>query len=203
MYKDNTGSSTQLVQTHFHELPLADQALVTGWLKAVERRNCQPATLKGYCGALKAFVQSWDGHRPASLLQVQRSHIEHFLEHLQARGLNPSTINTLLGCVHRFYCHLIREERREISPVRSHHYLHEPEPLPRALSDEQVQRFLVGIVLVLDRAVFLLLRRSGIRLGELVALELGDVELEQPQLFIRRGHKNRRGREVYFSADAG
>lgn len=203
MHKDTAGSVTQLVQTHLQGLPSADQALVTEWLKAAERRNCQPATLKAYCGALKAFVGSWDGHRPTTLLQVQRSHIEHFLDHLEARGLNPSTINTLLSGVHRFYCHLMREEQLEASPVRSHHYLQEPEPLPRALSDEQVHRFLATIEQVLDRAVFLLLVRSGIRLGELVALELQDIDLEPQQLFIRQGHKNRRGRVVYFSADAG
>ena len=203
MLMDSTGFGTSLVPTHFPELPTADQALVTGWLKAAERRNCQPSTLKGYGGALKAFVHSWDGYRPASLRQVERAHIEHFLDHLAARGLNPSTINTLLGCVQRFYGHLIREEQVAVSPVRAQHYLQEPEPLPRALSDEQVSRFLAGIEPVLDRAVFLLLLRSGRRLGEVVALELGDVELEAHQLFIRHGHKNRRGRVVYFSADAG
>ncbi len=203
MPMDSTGVGAALVPTHLPELTAADQDLVTGWLKAAERRNCQPSTLKGYGGALKAFIHSWDGHRPVSLLQVERSHIEHFLEHLEGRGLKPSTINTLLGCVQRFYGHLIREEQLAISPVRAQHYLHEPEPLPRALSDEQVQRFLVGIDPVLDQAVFLLLLRSGIRLGEVVALELGDVELEHHQLYIRRGHKNRRSRVVYFSADAG
>lgn len=34
-------------------------------------------------------------HRPISSLQVERSQSEHFLEQLEARGLNPSTINTL------------------------------------------------------------------------------------------------------------
>ncbi len=95
MLMDSTGCGTALVDSHLPELTTADQALVTGWLKAAERRNCQPSTLKGYCGALKAFVHSWDGHRPVSLLQVERSHIEHFLDHLEGRGLNPSTINTL------------------------------------------------------------------------------------------------------------
>lgn len=47
MPKDNTGSVTHLVQSHLSGLTSADQALVTEWLKAAERRNCQPATLKG------------------------------------------------------------------------------------------------------------------------------------------------------------
>jgi len=199
---DTSGSVVQFVQTHLPGLASTDQALVIGWLKAVQRRNCQPRTLKSYGGALKAFVQSWDGHRPATLLQVQCSHIEQFIDSLEARGLYPSTINTLLSCVHRFFRHLIHEERLETSPIRSYPYLVEPEPLPRALSDEQVHRFLAVLDQVLERAVFLLLVRSGIRLGELVALEVQDVDLEQQQLVIRQGHKNRRGRVVYFSTDA-
>jgi len=159
---DTSGAVVQFVQTHLPGLASADQALVMGWLKAVQRRNCQPRTLQSYCGALKAFVQSWDGQRPATLLQVQRSHLEHFIDSLEARGLHPSTINILLGCGHRFYRHLIREEPLETSPLRSHHYLLEPEPLPRALSDEQVHRFLAALDQVLERAVFLRLLRSGI-----------------------------------------
>jgi site-specific recombinase XerD len=201
-HEDTSGSVTQFVQAHLHGLAAADQALVIGWLRAVQRRNCQPTTLKTYCGALKTFVHSWDGHRPASLLQVQRTHIEHFLDHLQTRGLHPSTINAVLGCVHRFYAHLIREEQLDASPIRSHHYLLEPEPLPRALSDVQAYCFVAVLDQILERAVFLLLLRSGIRLGELVALEMPDVDLEAQQLIIRQGHKNRRGRVVYFSADA-
>jgi integrase/recombinase XerD len=190
------------VQTYLYGLAKADQDVVTGWLKAAHRRNCQPTTLKTYFGALKAFVNSWDGHRPASLLHVQRSHIEHFIDHLQTRGLQPSTINAVLGCVHRLFHHLLHEEQLETSPIRPHHYLVEPEPLPRALSDAQVHCFLAVIEHVLDRAVFLLLLRSGMRLGELIASDLPDVELERCQLIIRQGHKNRRGRVVYFSADA-
>jgi site-specific recombinase XerD len=134
---------------------------VIGWLKAVQRRNCQPTTLKTYGGALKTFVHSWDGHRPASLLQVQRAHIERFLDYLQTRGLQPSTINTVLGCVHRFYSHLIREEQLEVSPIRSHHYLVEPEPLPRALNDAQVQCFLAALDQDLERAIFMWRRACG------------------------------------------
>lgn len=110
-----SGSVVQFVQTHLPGLASTDQALVIGWLKAVQRRNCQPRTLQSYCGALKAFVQSWDGHRPGTLLQVQRSHIEQFIDSLEARGLQPGTINTLLSCVHRFYRHLIHGEQLQES----------------------------------------------------------------------------------------
>jgi site-specific recombinase XerD len=107
-HEDASGSVAQFVQTRLRGLAAADQALVIGWLKAVQRRNRQPTTLKTYCGALKTFVHSWEGHRPASLLQVQRAHVERFLDHFQTRGLHPSTINAVLGCVHRFYAESVK-----------------------------------------------------------------------------------------------
>jgi site-specific recombinase XerD len=136
------------------------------------------------------------------LLRVQRAHVERCLDHLQTRGLHPSTINAVLGCVHRLDAHLIREEQLGASPMRSYHDMLEPEPLPRALGDVQVHRFVAVLDQILARTVFLWLRRSGIRLGELVALEMTDVDLEAQPLIIRQGHKNRRGRVVYVSADA-
>lgn len=47
MPMDSTGFRAALVPTHLPELPAAEQALVTGWLQAAERRNCQPSTRKG------------------------------------------------------------------------------------------------------------------------------------------------------------
>lgn len=200
MPADTTSLVVQLVQLHLQELPPSDQVVVRAWLKAVPRRNCQPTTLTGYCGALKALVGSWEGHRPATLLQVQGSHIERFIDQLEARGLHPSTITTRLRCVQRFYGYLRQEAQVETLPIGAHHY--EPEPLPRALSESQVQGFLAVLDHRLERAVCVLLLRSGRRLGEVVALELGDVEVEQHQLYVRRGHKNRRDRVAYFSTDA-
>ncbi len=56
----------------------------------------------------------------------------------QKENLTKLFFYRLLGCVQRFYGHLIWEEQLAVSPVRAQHYLHEPEPLPRALGDEQV-----------------------------------------------------------------
>src|SRR5262249_40063047 len=64
------------------------------------------------------------------------------------------------------------------------------------------QRFLQAITSPRDRALFLLLLRSGLRVGELVTATLEDLRLEQNELTIPLGRKNRRGRIIYFSDDA-
>jgi hypothetical protein len=81
-HEDTSGAIAGFVQARLHGSAAVDQTFVRGWLKAVQRRNCQPTTLTTYCGALKASVHSWDGHRSTSLLQAQRVHIKRLIDAL-------------------------------------------------------------------------------------------------------------------------
>jgi hypothetical protein len=45
-HEDTNGSVAQFVKARLHGLAGADQTLVIGWLTTVQRRNCQPTTLK-------------------------------------------------------------------------------------------------------------------------------------------------------------
>ena len=67
----------------------------------------------------------------------------------------------------------------------------------------EVVRFLEVITESQDRAIFLLLLRTGMRGGELVGLRVGDVDLDRRTLYIRHGiAKMAKSRVVYFSDDA-
>ena len=65
-------------------------------------------------------------------------------------------------------------------------------PPPRSMSDEEQGRLLlalsqgVGPEAKRDRALFVLMLGSGIRLGSALALEVGDVDLERGELQLRR-----------------
>jgi integrase/recombinase XerD len=53
-----------------------------------------------------------------------------------------------------------------------------------------------------NRAMFLLLLRTGMRIGEVLDLQASDVDLHEQKVMIYVGEKNYRGRVVYFSDDA-
>ena len=167
---------------------------------ALARRNCVAATLSGTISASAAFLRTGKGSR--RLLSITPRDIEQFIEHEQDRGLLPSGINQKLSCLSAFYNYLRETQRLSQNPVRRRHFLQVPEPLPRALSQHEYQRFLSVIDRPRDRAIFLLLLRSGIRIGELVALTLENLRLAHQEMIIPLGKKNRRGRVVYFSCDA-
>lgn len=176
---------------------------VRAYLETLRRRNYSPATIKSIMYLLTAFIQALPPERQAQLSLVDRNSISAYIDCLQARSLKGATINNHLSAICGFFRFLLDQEQVEHNPVLESHYLREREdPLPQAMTDEEVGRFLAVIQDEMDRAMFLLLLRSGLRVGELISLNLVDVDLEQQTVRIERGEKNGLGRIVYFSADA-
>jgi integrase len=69
------------------------------------------------------------------------------------------------------------------------------------MSREQVRQFFSVIENRLDRALFLLMLRGGLRVSEVVRLKVGDIDWEQKSLLVEQG-KGRKDRWVYLSVDA-
>jgi site-specific recombinase XerD len=76
------------------------------------------------------------------------------------------------------------------------------ESLPRSIPPCDVERLLCVEGEVRDRAMVLMLLRTGMRIGELLKMKVNDVELKERKVLIYEGAKNRLGRVVYFSDDA-
>ena len=70
------------------------------------------------------------------------------------------------------------------------------------MDPDDVRQLLSGISHLRDRAMILLLLRTGMRIGELLETKLRDVNLKERTITIWEGVKNRRGRVVYVSDDA-
>ena len=77
-----------------------------------------------------------------------------------------------------------------------------PETLPRALDPDDVKQLIAVNGSIRDRAMVLVLLRTGMRIGELLNTPVSDVNLKERKLLIFESAKNRLGRVVYFSDDA-
>ena len=176
---------------------------IRAYLDTLRRRNYSPATRKSIMYLLTAFIQTLSPEQQAQLSLVDRYTINAYIDCLQARDLKTATVNNHLSAIHGFFCFLFDQEQVTRNPIlESHHLRDQEDSLPRAMADEEVPRFLAVIQEPMDRAMFLLLLRSGLRVGELTTLTLTDVDLQQQTVRIERGEKNGRGRIVYFSTDA-
>ena len=77
-----------------------------------------------------------------------------------------------------------------------------PERLPRAMDPDDLQKLLSVIEGNRDRAMILVLLRTGMRIGELLNTKVTDVHIRERRIEIYEGEKNRLGRVVYLSDDA-
>jgi integrase/recombinase XerC len=119
----------------------------------------------------------------ARLAALDSAQVRRYVAQLHARGLAPRSLASLLSAWRGLYRWLVRQRGFAANPVVG---VRAPKPakrLPKALSVEQVQRLLeVGAegapALLRDRAMFELMYSSGLRLAELVALDLGDGRLD-------------------------
>ncbi len=77
-----------------------------------------------------------------------------------------------------------------------------PDRLPRAIDPGDLRRLLPVIDRVRDRALILILLRTGMRIGELLNTKVHDVDLNNHRILIYEAEKTSVGRVVYYSEDA-
>ena len=77
-----------------------------------------------------------------------------------------------------------------------------PQSLPKAIGTVDILQLLSVVDHPRDRAMFLTLLRTGMRIGELLGLRVNDVDLTERTIKIYQGEKNSIGRVVYLSDDA-
>ena len=76
------------------------------------------------------------------------------------------------------------------------------ETLPRAMEPGEVKRLLSVINNSRDKAMILILLRTGLRIRELLKLKADDLNLESQMIFLSEGAKNGIDRVVHISDDA-
>ena len=109
----------------------------------------------------------------------QAKDIDTFVDNQIAAGLSPTTINRRLASLHTFFEYLASEkpERDWPNPViRRRHKLKTGSHLPRDVPDDDVARLFAVISDERDRAMFGLMVGAGLRVGEVAALRLDNVE---------------------------
>ncbi len=165
--------------------------------RSLKRKNYSPRTVKTYLHILTRFV-AW---LPVPLSSVTRREMGAYVDHLQRRRLAPKTITCYLQTVRLFFDYLIDEEGMAMANPVAKISIRLPKPLPRHLKDGEVATLLSAVTKARDRAMFMLMLRSGLRVEEVARLTVDAIEYERRQLFVASG-KGAKDRMVYLSDDA-
>lgn len=180
---------------------LPGAGLAVEYLRDKYSKNLAISTITQAGGVVLSFLAFLNG-TDTSIFEITRRDISAFVEHEQNRGLK---INSVLGHLRGVYTFINFLVEREILPQVIIHRkirLKLPEVLPRAIPSEDTEVLLAAIDNVRDRALILLLLRTGMRIGELLNVKISDIVLPERKILIYLGEKNYQGRVVYFNEDA-
>lgn len=177
---------------------LTGRWMMEGFLEHLEwERNLSPATLRAYRREIRSLIGFVDSElditRPALVTPVT---VRTYLAHLHSCGLAPQSIGRALACLRTYFRFLVAEGVTDSNPAEA-----VPHPRGNQRTPEIADRYAIEALLEgfpdtaagrRDRAMVELLYAAGLRVGELVALDLADVQFGQRIVRVRgKGRKER------------
>ena len=171
------------------------------YLKA--ERNASPYTVRNYTSDLlgskniKGFFTFLAERGVKSLNEADRSLLRDYMAYLVEQGLVKASIARKLSAIRSFYRYMVREEILPVNPVQETSSPKLDRRLPSFLTTQEVKRLLEAPDLSTpqgqrDRALLELLYASGLRVSELVSLNLEQVNLDTREIRVwGKGSKER------------
>ena len=174
-----------------------DAGAIEGFLDALWlEKGLSANTLAAYRRDLEAF-SAWCAQRGVPIPEADRGHILEFLADGLRSGRSARSAARLLSCLRGFYRHLVRQGLIDADPSAGVESPRIGRPLPKSLGEEDVDALLSApdtatAIGLRDRAMLELLYACGLRVSELVSLELGGINLSQGVVRIMgKGAKER------------
>jgi integrase/recombinase XerC len=168
-------------------------------------RNASPYTIRNYTTDLLDFFGFLKSQKIGSLHEVDKQVIRDYLSYLLEQGFVKVSIARKLSAIRSFYRYLMREEIVTTSPVADTSSPKLDKRLPGFLSQKEVLELISAPDLSTpqgqrDRALLELLYASGLRVSELVNLDIDKVNLDANE--IRVWGKGSRERVVLMGRPA-
>jgi len=186
---------------------LTDLQLIKKFERDCMVRGLSEKTITEYVGNLKIFdmfLKSDGGNK--NLLNINRDIVRGFVEYLRfERKVSQKRIKNYFSALSSFYEYAVYErlfDRNIILEVRkrylrSYKMNNNGSSQRKLISVEEMSNFINSIMDVRDKAIALLFAKTGIRRGELIELDLDDVNWDDMSITLKPTHK-RNNRVVFF-----
>lgn len=147
-----------------------------------EQRHASQNTVSSYLRDVQQFAQSMEW-RGVDLLEVTRQNVVDYVKELNQKGRSAATITRYLASIRLFYQYMESLGYCEENPVQKIGHEKVQRKLPQVLSVQEMDQLLSQLVCCdqkscRDCALVMLMCITGLRVGELVALDVSDVDLD-------------------------
>jgi integrase/recombinase XerC len=160
-------------------------------------RHASPYTVRNYTHDLRHFLEFLNKENVATLEDVDRKLLRRYIALLQEQGFEKSSLSRKLSALRSFYFYLMQRNFTSSNPLLTVSSPKLEKRLPSFLSSNEVVRLLETPVTTTpqgqrDRAMLELLYASGLRVSEIVGLDLGNVNIEAHEVRVwGKGSKER------------
>lgn len=165
-------------------------------------RGLRPLTCDAYERDLLQFCENLEG-TAGTLVSARREDVSGWMEHLRLHDRTDRSVARKLSCLRSFYRWMLLDKRIAHDPTVNIDTPSTWKVLPKSLSESEVTDMLAGKaaaaeiadkrrLALRDHAIVELLYAGGLRVGEVVALRVEDLRLDQARAQVRgKGDKER------------
>lgn len=185
--------NTQNNQTY----PYTNIEYMDMFISAKRIEGCSERTLAYY----KTTIEHMLSIIVTPLRQIQTDDLRAYLAEYQLRNnCSKTTVDNIRRNLSSFFSWLEAEDYIIKSPIRRIHKIRTGSKVKETLSEECIEKLRDSCLQIRDLAMIDLLYSTGIRVGELVNLNIGDINFEERECIVYgKGNKQRK---VYFDAKA-
>ena len=169
--------------------------LLEAFLSAKKIEGCSDKTIKYYQSTINQLLSSLK----ISVKSITTSELRIYLSEYQSRNSSSKvTIDNMRRIFSSFFAWLEDEDYIIKSPVRRIHRIRTDTLIKETISDEALELLRDSCTEIRDLALIDLLASTGMRVGELVKMNISDINFQERQCIVfGKGNKER---EVYFNA---
>ena len=167
------------------------------FIDAKQIEGCSERTLQYYRVTIEHMLGSID----TPIRKITTDEIRGYLvDYQKVNKCSKVTVDNVRRNMSSFFSWLEEEDYILKSPMRRIHKIKTKQPVKETITDEMIEKLRDNCTCVRDLAMIDLLYSTGIRVGELVGLNISDIDFEERECIVfGKGDKERR---VYFDAKA-
>ncbi len=188
--------------------PVSPAAWIERFLNHLQHeRRLSPRTVESYGRDLAALLAWLETQGIQDWRQLHQHQVRHYLAERHRQGRSPKSLHRELSSLRSLFRYLMREQAAEANPALGVRAPKVRRKLPPTLDTDQLAQILEikddSPVGRRDRAIMELFYSSGLRLAELVSLELGDIDFNEGMVEVTgKGAKTRRVPVGRFAREA-
>ncbi len=173
------------------------EALVQKFVDFLEHeKGLSDNTLQSYRRDIQQYISYLNEMNMTNIAGVNKTAVITYLLYLQKKGRATSTISRNLASIRSFYQYLNKLNMIEQDPTKNLESPKVEKKLPQILSTQEVELLLeqpkcVDLKGYRDKAMLELLYATGIRVSELIQLDIDDINLEMGFIKCNKGNKER------------